>query len=171
MTQQVELLRRQLNLLAVARDVATHEIDAKQIARNKDRQLPLRLKGMAQRSAQSCHQLAHAKRLTDVVIGAEVERLHLRSLVVARRQHQDWECRCLADSSSTTSTISALAMRQSRLLLGRSFRHDRHVAFISAIRSLRAVRAPDPPVERDDQRTRLEQHGSFRIGKSTLCCC
>jgi len=83
MTQQVELLRRQLNLLAVARDVATHEIDAK-IAQNKDRQLPLRLKGMAQRSAQSCHQLAHAKRLTDVVIGAEVERLHLRPLVVAR---------------------------------------------------------------------------------------
>ena len=74
MTQQVELLRRQLNLLAVARDVATHEIDAKQIARNKDRQLPLRLKGMAQPGTQSRHQLAHAKRLADIVVGAEVER-------------------------------------------------------------------------------------------------
>src|SRR6516162_11780120 len=75
-TQQVEFFGRQLDLLAATGDVATYEID-REVPRDKDRQLALRLKGVAQRGAQARHQLVHAKRLTEIIISAEVERLDL----------------------------------------------------------------------------------------------
>ena len=57
-------------------DVAADQID-RQVARDKDRQLALRLKGVTQRGAQSRHQLGHAEGLADIIVGAEVERLDL----------------------------------------------------------------------------------------------
>ena len=44
---------------------------------------------MAQCRAHARQQLVHAERLGDVVVGAEVERLHLAGLVAAARQHHD----------------------------------------------------------------------------------
>jgi hypothetical protein len=96
MAQQVEFLRGQLYLLAAAQDVAADQID-RQVARNKNRQFPLRLEGATQCRAHSRHQLRHAEGLADVIVGAEVERLDHRPLVMARRQHDDWHRRCLAD--------------------------------------------------------------------------
>ena len=44
---------------------------------------------MAQGRAHARQQLFHAERLGDVVVGAEIERLHLAGLVAAARQHDD----------------------------------------------------------------------------------
>src|SRR4051812_9222013 len=76
MPQQLELLRRQLYLMAGAADMAADQID-RQIARRKDRQLALRLEPVAQRRAYAGHQLGYAERFSDVVVGSEVERLDL----------------------------------------------------------------------------------------------
>src|ERR1700758_625594 len=82
MTQQVEFLRRQLHLMAAPSDMAADQID-REVARDKDRKLALCLEGVAQRRAQSRHQLGHTKGLADIVVGAEIEGLDLRALVVA----------------------------------------------------------------------------------------
>src|SRR5262249_61973560 len=81
--QEVELLGRKPDFLTAAHDLAADEIDRK-VARDKDGQLALRLKSMAQRRPQSRHQLIHAKGLADIIVGTEVERVVLRPRVVAR---------------------------------------------------------------------------------------
>ena len=44
---------------------------------------------VAQGGAQPGEQLVHAERLGDVVVGAEIERLHLAGFVTATREHDD----------------------------------------------------------------------------------
>ena len=50
---------------------------------------------MAQRRAQACHELADAERLVDEVIGAEIERLDLLRLAVARGKDDNGNVRPL----------------------------------------------------------------------------
>ncbi len=44
---------------------------------------------MAQRRPNAGQELVHAERLGHVIVGAEIERLHLAGLVAAARQHHD----------------------------------------------------------------------------------
>src|SRR5205085_4039010 len=60
---------------------------------------------MAQRDAHPGKQLAHAERLGDVVVRAGVERLDLRLLLMARREHHDRHRRPLADSADELAAV------------------------------------------------------------------
>ena len=55
----------------------------------KDRLLALLLQAVAQRGADAREQFVHAERLGDVIVGAQIERLHLAAFVGAARQHDD----------------------------------------------------------------------------------
>src|SRR4051794_18049688 len=83
MPQQLELFWRELDLLTGATDMPADEID-RQIIRNEDGQLALRLESVAQPRAYPGHQFRHAERLADVVVSSEIERLDLGFLIVAR---------------------------------------------------------------------------------------
>ena len=67
---------------------------------------------MAQRGAHPRHQLADIKRLVDVVVGAEIERLDLLGLALARRQNDDRHVRPFARPADH---VLAVAVRQAEI--------------------------------------------------------
>ena len=86
--QQLELFRRQANLVLASHDPASIAIDD-QIA-NQD--LPLRRARRLeppQRHPDARHQLLCPERLGHVIVGARVERLHFGALFALHRQHDD----------------------------------------------------------------------------------
>ena len=93
--QQPELRRRQLGVDALAVGVeqegpAPRGVD--QQARGADRVERFALLGRARPAQQGLHagdELAHAERLGEVVVGADLERVHLVVLGAARRDDQD----------------------------------------------------------------------------------
>ena len=87
-TQQFVLLRRQLDLTVADLDDAAHQIDRK-IAGAEHRALAMDLQLMPQRRAHAGEQFIHPERFRQIVVGAEIERLHLARLIAAARQHHD----------------------------------------------------------------------------------
>ena len=81
-------MRVSLISLAGARHAMADAIDL-HVADLEHWRLALPLGAVAQGSPQARHQLANPERLVDEVVGAEVERLDLLRLALARRQHDD----------------------------------------------------------------------------------
>ena len=61
---------------------------------------------MAQRRAQPRHQFADAEGLFDIVVGAEIERLDLLRLAVARRENDDRHFRKLPDVAQNVLAVA-----------------------------------------------------------------
>src|SRR6202011_1931837 len=87
-TQQVVFLRRQFYLLVAGLDDAADQIDRK-IADPEDRPLAVSLQLVAQRRPHPGKKLVHAERFCHIIVGAEIELLHLAGLVAAAGQHDD----------------------------------------------------------------------------------
>jgi len=87
--QQFILARRKFNLVVAHHHNASNQVHA-QVAGAKDRRLALLLQPMPLRGANPRQQLFDAERLGHVVVRTEIERRHLRRLIVSAGQHDDW---------------------------------------------------------------------------------
>src|ERR1700674_271544 len=93
--QQLGLLGRELDLLAGASHAMAHAVDL-DVADLHHRRLGAPLHAVVQRHAHPRHQFADTERLVDVVVGAEVERVDLFHLAIARREDDDRHVRPFA---------------------------------------------------------------------------
>src|SRR5262245_12767185 len=144
--QKLVLLGRQFHVLVTHLDDTSHQIDG-QIAHSEDWALAVSLQLVAQRRAHPGEKLIHAKRLGDVIIGAEVERLNLAGLVTAAGQHHDRHA--LVARSNHSQQFEPLHVRQPeiedhqiRLLLLQQLKRD---APIWRFKDIIAVRAQAHP--------------------------
>jgi hypothetical protein len=96
-TQQVELDRREVDLLAVAAHDPRVEVHVQPV--DLDGRLPGRVADAPQRGAEPRHQLARAEGLGHVVVGAGLERLDLCVLLAHRAEHEDGHRRPLAQAA------------------------------------------------------------------------
>ena len=103
--QQLELLRRQANLLAGAHDAAAVVVDREIAGRICPDASTVRAVPSAQRDANPRQQLLGTERFRDVVIGAEIERADLVCFATARRQHDDRHRRRLADARADFGAV------------------------------------------------------------------
>src|SRR5687768_887251 len=129
--EQAELDRREMHRGAAPGGLALFEVDPgfseiQLCPRGRSRR-------MAQSGAHAREQLADAEWLGDVVVGAGVERLDLRALLDARREHHDRHRRPLADAADH---LDAVEVRQAEV-------DDREVGLVHA-----GVERAAPPVGR-----------------------
>ena len=147
--EQSELLRRQPDLLVAAHDAMAIVIDLDvsdphwtMFRRRVDCASP-------QGRAQARQQLLGAERLGHVVVGAEIERLHLVGLRVARREHDDRHGRPAADDAAH---LDARHIRQPEIEeheIGRVLAHlMESVCAARGGRYLVSVRAQEEPDRR-----------------------
>ena len=91
--EQVELVRRELDLAVVEPRVAPRRIDVEPCTDDRPgcdrRRGRLATRAAAQQRAHARDELAHAERLRQVVVGAALEAEHLVGLFAPRREHQD----------------------------------------------------------------------------------
>src|SRR5262249_25047312 len=85
-TEQGELAMRQMNLMFLPPRHHRSKIDAHSA---KGDAASARLH-TPEHSSDSCHQFLEIERLSDIVIGTEVESLELVGALPFRRQHDDW---------------------------------------------------------------------------------
>src|SRR5204863_5718673 len=103
--QEVELDRRQVDLLPGAGDVAPLQVDD-QIP-DLDARLPAAVRRPPKHGSQASQELVRPERLRHVIIGAGVERAHLLALVADRREHDDRE---LAPAPDLAGDVDAAAV-------------------------------------------------------------
>src|SRR6476661_7537009 len=87
--QQVLLLGRQLHLFFADLHNAANQVDG-EVADPEDRPFTLQLQLMPERRTHSGQKLVHPERLRNVIIGTQIERLHLAGFVAAAGKHDYW---------------------------------------------------------------------------------
>ncbi len=110
--QQIVFLGRELDLLVADLDDAPHQVD-RQLAETEDRALALDLQLVAKRGPDAGQKLVHAERLGHIVVGAEIEGLHLGGLVAAAREHHDRHALVLA--AQQAQELEPLHVRQAEI--------------------------------------------------------
>ena len=101
-----------LHFLVAYLDDAAHQIDG-EIADSKHRALAMDLQLMPQRRAHAGEQFVHPERFCEVVVGAEIERLHLPSLVATAGQHDDRNA--VVAPADHAQQVVALDVRQAEI--------------------------------------------------------
>ena len=150
--QQFIFLRREFDFAFADLDDAAHQIDRK-IAGAKHRPFALHLQLVPQRRAHARQQFVHPERLCQVIVGAEIERLHLAGLVAAARQHHDRHA--LVAAADHAQQFVALDVRQAeieddqRRPFGQLFK--RHLA-VGGFKNLIALRAQSHAQQFADRR-------------------
>src|SRR6185437_3830849 len=121
LAQDVELDRRQVDLLVAAGHAPVGEID-REITHGHERVLAL-VARPAHHRAQAGQQLLGPERLGDVVVGAHVEGAHLLALVAHGGEHDD---RQVAPAAHLGADLHAAAVGQHQVEHHRVGRADRH---------------------------------------------
>ena len=104
--EQVELLRRELDLAVADHRLAAAGVDHEVAVANL---LALVAAALGRRAAQHAlhprHELARVERLRQVVVGADLETDDLVHVLVARGQHQDRDVRALAHAAADLEPV------------------------------------------------------------------
>src|SRR5712672_4224029 len=162
--QQIVFLGRELDLPLADLDDAPHQVD-RQLAETEDRPLALDLQLMAKRGPHAGQKLVHAERLGDIVVGPEIEGLHLGGLVAAARQHDDRHALVLA--AQHAQELEALEIWQAEIeddqvgLAGGEL--ERGLA-VGGLEDLIALRAQAHPQQLADRRLVIHHQDAERGG-------
>ena len=107
---------------------------------------------MPESGADPRRQLGHAKRLADVIVGAEIERLDLRALVTAGRQDDDRYRRVLAgfDDDLEAAAVGQTQIEDDQvgLVAGEHFERARRVLGGHHAMAGRSQAGPQKPQDR-----------------------
>ena len=107
--EEIELLGREPHFGAADVHAARVEIDAK-IAGVERRDIGVAVRA-PERRPHAREQLVDAERFGDVVVGARIERLHLRPLLAFDRQHDDRDVRHGADPLAQLDAVHVRHVR------------------------------------------------------------